>query len=157
MPSSPVHQPTGQTEPENGDGNRPGWRFVEGSVSISASTLLAILLSECACAGLPLLGYLSGLTDRPEGVIIVATLLLFPTTLTLYGGFAVFYAAKEFVEKRARRRGRAEGRVEGIAEGFAKGHTKGTQDERDRISRAAAAQGVEISPELAKILADNAE
>ena len=145
MPSSPVHQPTGQAEPENGDGNRPGWRFVEGSVSVSVSTLLAILLSECACAGLLLLGYLSELTDRPDGVIIVATLLLFPTTLALYGGFAVFYSAKEFVEKRARRIGRAEGRVEG------------KQEERERISREAAARGVEIPPELAKILADDAE
>ena len=153
MPSSPVHQPTGQAEPENGDGNRPGWRFVEGSVSVSVSTLLAILLSECACAGLPLLGYLSGLTNRPDGVIIVATLLLFPTTLALYGGFAVFYSAKEFVEKRARRIGRAEG----IADGIARGRNEGKQAERDRISRAAAAQGVEISPELAKILADDAE
>ena len=153
MPSSPVHQPTGQATPDGDDGNRPGWRFVEGSVSVSVSTLLAILLSECACGGLPVLGYLSGLTDRPDGVIIVATLLLFPTTLTLYGGFAVFYAAKEFVEKRARRRGRAEG----IAEGFAKGHTKGTQDERARISQAMAARGAVISPELAEILADDAE
>ena len=147
--------------PENDDGNRPGWRFVEGSVSVSVSTLLAILLSECACAGLPLLGYLSGLTARQDGVIIVATLLLFPTTLALYGGFAVFYAAKEFVEKRARRRGRAEGRVEGIAEGIQKGHRQGRQEgrqeERERISQAAAARGVVISQELAEILADDAE
>ena len=173
MPSSPVHQPIGQAEPENGDGNRPGWRFVEGSVSVSVSTLLAILLSECACAGLPLLGYLSELTDRPDGVIIVATLLLFPTTLALYGGFAVFYSAKEFVEKRARRRGRAEGRVEGIAEGLKKGREEGhregrqegqlegrqegRQSERERISQAMAARGAVISPELAEILADDAE
>ena len=144
-----IPNPPDLAPPESDDGNRPGWRFVEGSVSVSVSTLLAILLSECACAGLPLLGYLSGLTDRPDGVIIVATLLLFPTTLALYGGFAVFYAAKEFVEKRARRRGR----VEGIAEGI----KKGQQAERDRISRAAAARGVEISPEMAEILADDAE
>ena len=139
--------------PENDDGNRPGWRFVEGSVSVSVSTLLALLLSECGCGGLPLLGYLAGLTNRDDGVIIVATLLLFPTTLTLYGGFAVFYAAKEFVEKRARRKGR----VEGIAEGIQKGHRQGQQAERERISRAAAARGVAISPELAEILAEDAE
>ena len=132
-----MQQRTDQTPPENDDGNRPGWRFVEGSVSVSVSTLLAILLSECACAGLPLLGYLAGLTNRDDGVIIVATLLLFPTTLTLYGGFAVFYSAKEFVEKRARRKGR--------------------QDERERIKREMEAQGVEISPELAKILTRDVE
>ena len=147
-----VSNPPDWPPPEDGDGNRPGWRFVEGSVSVSVSTLLAILLSECACAGLPLLGYLAGLTDRDDGVIIVATLLLFPTTLALYGGFAVFYAAKEFVEKRARRKGRAEGRVEGIAEGL----QKGRQAEKERISRAAAARGVVISPELAEILAEDA-
>ena len=136
-----MQQRTNLAAPEDGDGNRPGWRFVEGSVSVSVSTLLAILLSECACAGLPVLGYLAGLTGRDDGVIIVATLLLFPTTLALYGGFAVFYAAKEFVEKRARRKGRAEGR----------------QAERERISREAAAEGVEISPELAKILTRDVE
>ena len=155
--AQPGHNMPDPPPPENDDGNRPGWRFVEGSVSVSVSTLLAILLSECACAGLPLLGYLSGLTARDDGVIIVATLLLFPTTLALYGGFAVFYAAKEFVEKRARRRGRAEGRVEGIAEGLQKGHRQGQQAERERISRAAAARGVAISPELAEILAEDAE
>ena len=139
-----MQQRTDQTPPENDDGNRPGWRFVEGSVSVSVSTLLAILLSECACAGLPVLGYLSGLTDRDDGVIIVATLLLFPTTLALYGGFAVFYSAKEFVEKRA------------IRKGIAVGLKKGRQAEKERISRAAAARGVVISPEMAEILAEDA-
>ena len=57
----------------------------------------------------------------------------------------MFYSAKEFVERRARRIGRAEGRAEG------------RREERDRIYRAAAARGVEIPPELAKILADDAE
>ena len=145
----------GTPSSENDDGNRPGWRFVEGSVSVSVSTLLAILLSECGCGGLPLLGYLARLTARDDGVIIVATLLLFPTTLALYGGFAVFYAAKEFVEKRARRKGRVEGRAEGIAEGIQKGHRQGQQAERERISRAAAARGVSISRELAEILAED--
>ena len=143
--AQPGHNMPAPPPPENDDGNRPGWRFVEGSVSVSVSTLLAILLSECACAGLPLLGYLSGLTARDDGVIIVATLLLFPTTLALYGGFAVFYAAKEFVEKRA------------IRKGLAVGLKKGRQEERERISREVAELGVEISPELAKILADDAE
>ena len=103
--------------------------------------LLALLLNECACCGLPLLGYLSGLTQRDNGVIIAATLLLFPTTLALYGVFLMFYAAKEFVEKRARRIGHAEGK----------------QAERERINREMKAQGVPIPPELAKILADDTE
>ena len=141
----PDRNPPAPAMPENDDGSRPGWRFVEGSVSVSVSMLLALLLSECACGGLPLLGYLSGLTQRDDGVIIAATLLLFPTTLALYGVFAMFYAAKEFVEKRARRIGRAEGRAEG------------RQEERERINREAAAQGVQIPPELAKILANDTE
>ena len=91
-----------------------------------------------------MLGYLAGLTDRDDGVIIVATLLLFPTTLALYGGFAVFYSAKEFAEKRA------------IRKGIAVGIKKGRQAEKERISRAAAARGVVISPEMAEILAEEA-
>ena len=55
----------------------------------------------------------------------------------------MFYAAKEFVEKIARRIGYAEGRAEG------------QQLERERINQAVAAQGIPISPELAKILADD--
>ena len=141
----PDRNPPAPAMPENDDGSRHGWRFVEGSVSVSVSMLLALLLSECACGELPLLGYLAGLTQRDDGVIIAATLLLFPTTLALYGVFAMFYAAKEFVEKRARRIGRAEGREEG------------KQAERERINRAMASQGVPISPELAKILADDTE
>ena len=53
----------------------------------------------------------------------------------------MFYAAKEFVERIARRIGRAEGR----------------RAERERIRRAVAVQGIQISPELAKILAADAE
>ena len=149
----PDRNPPAPSAPENDDGSRPGWRFVEGSVSVSVSMLLALLLSECACGGLPLLGYLAGLTQRDDGVIIAATLLLFPTTLALYGVFAMFYAAKEFVEKRARRIGRAEGRAEGIEEG----RQEGRRLERERINRAMASQGVPIHPELAKILADDTE
>ena len=69
----------------------------------------------------------------------------------------MFYAAKEFVEKRARRIGHAEGRAEGRQEGRAEGRAEGRQLERERINRTAAAQGVPIPPEIAKILADDAE
>ncbi len=60
----------------------------------------------------------------------------------------MFYAAKEFVEKIARRIGHAEG--------FEQGRQEGRQLERERINQAVAAQGIPISPELAKILADDA-
>lgn len=64
----------------------------------------------------------------------------------------MFYAAKEFVEKIARRIGHAEGH----AEGFEQGRQEGRQLERERINQAVAAQGIPISPKLAKILADDA-
>ena len=57
----------------------------------------------------------------------------------------MFYAAKEFVERRSRRIGRAEGRAEGM------------RAERERINRAVAERGVQISPEMAKILAGDGE
>ena len=59
----------------------------------------------------------------------------------------MFYAAKEFVEKIARRIGHAEG--------FEQGRQEGQLAERERINQAVAAQGIPISPELAKILADD--
>ena len=116
---------------ETHDGNRSIWRFFDGAVSISISMLVAVLVSDCAlCGQLPALGWLKGLTEREDGIIIVATLLLFPTTAALYGGFKVFFAAKEAVEKRARAKGKAEGRKE----------------ERERIQRELAAQGMPLTP-----------
>ena len=139
----------------NNEGNWPAWRFFDGSISISLSMLLAVLLSDCAsCDGLPLLGYLKMLTERDDGVIIVATLLLFPTTLTLYGGFIMFFAAKEFVERRAVERGRREGREEGRKEGKYEGRQEGRREDRERIQREMAEFGVPLTPELARILDD---
>ena len=81
------------------------------------------------------------MTERDDGIIIVATLLLFPTSIALYGGMTVFFAAKEFVEKRAMARGRREGR----------------REERERIQRALEARGVPLTPEQARILAADDE
>ena len=63
----------------------------------------------------------------------MATLLLFPTSITLYGVFAMIFAAKEAVEKRARNRGRKE--------------------ERERISKVLAELGVALTPEQARAVA----
>jgi hypothetical protein len=123
---------------ENHDGNRSTWRFFDGAVSISISRLVAVLVTDCAlCGQLPVLGWLKGLTEREDGIIIVNTRLLFPTTAALYGGFKVIFAAKESVEKRAR----AEGRKE----------------ERDRIRRELAAQGMPLTPERVAILTRESE
>ena len=120
---------------ENND-HRSIWRFFDGSVSISVSMLLAVLVDSCAlCARLPLLSLLASLTERENGIIIVATLLLFPTAAALYGGFTVFFAAKEAVERRAKEKGR--------------------QAERERINKVLAETeaGVVLTPELIKKLA----
>ena len=131
---------------ENHDGNRSIWRFFDGAVSISISMLVAVLISDCAlCGQLPALGWLKGLTEREDGIIIVATLLLFPTTAALYGGFKVFFAAKEAVEKRARAKGKAEGKAEG------------RKEERERIRRELAAQGMPLTPEQVAILSRESE
>ena len=129
------------------------WRFVDGALSISVSMLLAALLRDCLpCGGWPVLGYLHGLAARDDGVIIVGTMLLFPTTATIYGGIKVFFAAREAVRREAREKGRREGLQEGRQEGIREGLQEGRQEERERIRKELAKQGVAISPELAKIL-----
>ena len=129
----------------DGRNNWQLWRFVDGALSISVSMLLAALLRDClSCGGWPVLGYLHGLAARDDGVIIVGTMLLFPTTAAIYGGIKVFFAAREAVRREAREKGRQEGIREGLQEG--------RQEERERIRKELAKQGVAISPELAKIL-----
>ena len=56
----------------------------------------------------------------------------------------MYFAAKEFVERRAEERDRR--KLE-----------EGRKAERERIQRELAARGVPITPELASILADEAE
>ena len=98
----------------------------------------AVAISTCrSCSGVWGVGFFRDLTDKDDGVIILATLLLFPITVALYGVLQMWFAAKEAVEKRATERGRREGR----------------REERERISKALAQHGVELPPEVAGILA----
>ena len=121
------------------------WRFFDGAASVSASMLLSVAVNACAfCNGLPLLGYLAALTNRDDGIIITATLLLFPTTAALYGVFKMFFAAKEAAERKARERQR-------------KAREEGIREERKRIGRILQEQGVELTPELARRLAGDDE
>ena len=118
------------------------WRFFDGAASVSASMLLSVAVNACAfCNGLPVLGYLEELTNQDDGIIITATLLLFPTATALYGVFRMIFAAKQAAERKARERGRREGIREGIRE------------ERERIGKILEEQGVVLSPELAERLA----
>ena len=130
-------------ENERGNFRRyPLWIFLDGSVSISFSMLLALLLNGGWCDGLPALGWLAEVTRRDNGVIIVATLLLFPCTLLLYGVLTMFFAAKETVERRARRRARRE-------------INRALREDRAHIAKMASDTGVTLSPELARYLADD--
>ena len=114
------------------ENNREWWRFFDGSVSVSAAMLVAVLISKCAqCDEWLILGLLKSLTNEDSGIIIVATLLLFPTTLALFGGLKLYFAAKEAYERRKRarlkeeeanrKRAKAEGRKQGVAEGRMEG------------------------------------
>jgi hypothetical protein len=133
-------------EMETNGSNRSLWRFIDGSLSITVSMLFAVVVNSCqSCAGLWGIGFLKELTDKDDGVIILATLLLFPTTLALYGVLQMWFAAKEAVEKRAAERGRQKGRREG------------RQEERERISKTLAEHGVELPPEVASILSDESD
>ncbi len=136
------------------------WRFFDGAASISASMLLSVGLNICVfCDSLPILGYLEELTNREDGIIITATLLLFPTTATLYGVFRMFFAAKEAAERKARERRRQERERERQTHerGRREGIKAGRRTERERISAALEQQGVQLTPELARILSGDDE
>ena len=115
------------------------WGMVDGSISVSGSMLLAVLINNCqSCVGIWVIGFLKELSDKSAGVIVLATLLLFPTTLFIYGGLKMWFAAKEAVEKKAKEKGR--------------------QEERERIGRsigeALKQRGTPLSPEeITRILA----
>ena len=91
---------------ERDEGSVAPWRLFDGSIALTISMLLAVLLRVWeGAAHWPVVGALHRITQWEDGVLIVATLLLFPTALTIYGGFKMFFAAKEAVEKQAMRRG----------------------------------------------------
>ena len=102
--------------------------------------LLAVLVNACdSCGGIWLIGLLKRLSDKDAGLIVVATLLLFPTAVVTYGGLRMWFAAKEAVEKRAMERGQ--------------------QRERERVGRllsqALERRGIALpEDEIAQILAD---
>ena len=112
----------------------PPWRLFDGSIALSISMLLAALLKVWEDAvHWPVVGLLHQMTGWEDGVIIVATLLLFPTALTLYGGFAMIFAAKQTVDywfyKRAERQ---------------------RKQERERIFKVLEEQGIPLTPEQAR-------
>ena len=114
-------------------GRSPTWLMADGAASISASMLVSVLLNVVpSFAGLWGLGFFQELTNKQDGMIVVATLLLLPTSFAVYGVSQVIFAAKEAVERRAMEKGR--------------------KAERERIMRELEKSGVEIPPEVARIL-----
>lgn len=70
--------------------------MADGAASISASMLVAVLINVItAFAGLWGLGFLHELTNKQDGMIVVATLLLLPTSFAVYGVSQVIFAAKK--------------------------------------------------------------
>ena len=127
---------------ESSAGRSPSWLMADGAASISASMLVAVLLNVIpSFAGLWGLGFLQELTNKQDGMIVVATLLLLPTSFVVYGVSQMIFAAKEAVEKRAMRRGRK----------------VGEQVERERIEKILQEEGIELPPEVARRIARESE
>ena len=130
---------------DTGIGRSPSWVLADGSASISASALIAVLINiSTSLASLWGLGFLHQLTNKQDGVIIVASLLLFPSTFLIYGVATMIFAAKEAVEKKALEKGRQAGRQEG------------RRAERERIERELEAlkeSGIQVPPEISRIIA----
>ena len=155
------------------DDDRASWAFVEGSISVSASILIADGIARCnRCADWPIIGFFKKLTEQEDGVIIAGMALLFPTAFAFYLGVKMVFAAyREYrnwreareasikqAEENARAAGHAEGRAEGHLEGRAEGHGEGYAEgrnaERDRLKREFAARGISLPPEAERILHD---
>ena len=135
------------------DSRSPVWGFADGSLSVSGSMLLAVLINYCqSCNDIWLIGFLKELTDKSAGLIVVATLLLFPTAVVIYGGGRMFFAAKEAHERRQRQLRQA-----AMEAGLREGREQGRKQERDRIGQALEQQGIAITPEIARILKDESE
>ena len=127
---------------ESSAGGSPTWLLADGAASVSASMLIAVLLNVIpSFAGLWGLGFLQELSNKQDGMIVVATLLLLPTSFAVYGVSRVIFAAKEAVEKRAMRRGRK----------------VGEQAERERIEKILEEEGIELSPRVARRIARESE
>ena len=83
-------------------------------------------------------------SDRGYRIIIVGTLLLFPVALTLYGGYLMFFAAKDTVEWWSERRRR-------------RAYERGCKEERRRIKQELERLGAPLTPEQAAILDEDGD
>ena len=126
------------------DDNGAPWAFVEGSISVTASIIMADGIARCdRCGGWPIIGYFKRLTEQEDGVIIAGMALLFPTALAIFlGGKMVFSAYRDY--KRWWEAYQEE-RLE-------QGREEGRKEERARQKRELAKRGVSLDPETEQIL-----
>jgi uncharacterized membrane protein YhdT len=127
------------------DDDRASWAFVEGSISVSASILIAYAMARCnGCVGLPVVGFFETLTEQDGGVIITGMALLFPTALAFYLGVKMIIAAYRDY-KRWRDNPLQEAREEGRVA------------ERRRIKRELKKRGISLPPEAARIFSGESD
>ena len=116
------------------------WVFVEGSISVSASILMADAIARCdRCGGWPVISYFKRLTEQEDGVIIAGMALLFPTALVFYLGVNMIFSA--YRDYKRWWEAYQEERIQ-----------QGREEERARIKRELKEQGVTLPPEAEKIL-----
>ena len=120
------------------------WPFVEGSISVSASIVMANAIARCErCGGWPVIGFFKRLTEQEDGVIIAGMALLFPTALVFYLGAKMVFSA--YQEYRRWWEAYQEERLE-------QGREEGREEERARVKRELEERGVALSPEAEQIL-----
>ena len=94
----------------------PLWFFLDGAAAFSLSMLVSLIIqSNQIFAEIWGVHFVKELTHQNDGLMASTILLLFPSTVALYGGIQMFFAAKEAVERRARARDermREEGRLQ---------------------------------------------
>ena len=129
------------------DDDRASWAFVEGSISVSASILMAYAIAGCGgCGGWPVLGFFKRLTEQEDGVLIAGMALLFPTAIAFYLGVKMVFAAYrgyrswrearleqiEQMRAEAREKGHEEGKERGLEIGREIGREMGIEEGKER-------------------------
>ena len=137
------------------DDDRASWAFVEGSISVSASILMANAIARCGgCGGWPVLGFFKRLTEQEDGVLIAGMALLFPTAIAFYLGVKMVFAAyrgyRSWREARLEQieQMRAEAREKGHEEGIEEGQERGLEMGRELGLEEGKERGLELGREM---------